>query len=45
MSDWIETQGGDWAAANQRQTFVTGKAIPSLHRKQPALFSRNFSSR
>ncbi len=45
MSDRIETQGEDWAAAYQRQTFVTGKAIPLSHQRLAPLFSRNFSHR
>lgn len=43
MSDWIGTQGGDWAAAHQRQTLVTGKASPPLQRGQAPLFSPSFS--
>ena len=45
MSDRIKTRGEDWAAAHQRQTFVTGKAGPPLHREQATLFSQNFSHR
>ena len=45
MSDSIKTQGEDWAAAHQRQTFVTGRASPSSQREQALLFSRNFPHR
>ena len=45
MSDSIKTQDEDWAAAHQRQTFVTGKAGPPSHRKQAPLISRNFPHR
>ena len=45
MSDQIETRARDWAAAHQRQTFVTGKAGPPSHREQAPLISRNFSHR
>ena len=43
MSDRINTRARDWAAAHQRQTFVTGKASPPSHRGQSPLFSRSFS--
>jgi hypothetical protein len=45
MSDRISKRAGDWAAAHQRQTFVTGKAGPPSHREQAPLFSRNFPHR
>ena len=41
MSDQIETRARDWAAAPQRQTFVTGKASMPSHRGQAPLISRN----
>jgi hypothetical protein len=34
MSGLISIRAGDWAAAHQRQTFVTGKASPPSHRGQ-----------
>ena len=45
MSDRIKTRGRDWAAAHQRQTFVTEKASLPSHGGQTPLFSRNFSHR
>ena len=45
MSDRIETRARDWATAHQRQTFMTGKAVPPSHREQASLISRNFSYR
>jgi hypothetical protein len=45
MSDQIETRARDWAAAHQRQTFVTGKASMPSHRGQAPLISRNFPHR
>lgn len=45
MSDWFGTQWGDWAAANQRQTFVNAKASLPSHRGQHLLFLRSFSHR
>lgn len=45
MSDQFGTRATNWAAAHQRQTFVTGKASPPSHRKQAPLISRNFPHR
>ena len=45
MLDRIETRARDWAAAHQRQTFVTGKASMPSHRGQAPLISRNFPHR
>ena len=45
MLDRIETRARDWAAARQRQTFVTGKASMPSHREQAPLISRDFPHR
>ena len=45
MSDQFGTRDGDWAAAYQRQTFVTGKAGPPSHWEEAPLISRSFSPR
>lgn len=45
MSDQFGTQTKDWAAAHQRQIFVTEKAGPPSHREQAPLISRNFPHR